>query len=421
MHTSACINPSKEEARNIIAQLGATGTPPQHGVFHFTVGLSQYLELLKKEYLESFIKWGGSSFKLVVGSYGGGKTHFLYCVRELAWNEGYLTSYICLSPGECPLSRLELVYKSIVANLSTRAHIGIEAVLRAWVQEYMKRMEKNTLLDWIEGMSSTESSSFTNAAYGALKALIHGKEDDFQILLQWLKGEEIERQKGFKYGVTERLDKSSASRLMRSLSQFVKSIGYTGLILLFDEAERSLSVVTTREKRIVLDNLRQIVDECGNNRLPSCMIFYAVPDEHQLLDERFQVYEALRQRLSGTLSRFNPSGVKIDLEKIGGEPILFLQELGRKLCSIYQIAYHPIKFDERLLERMIDSFAQEAFAQRYADIGYRRIFVKSLIHGLHILREEPEHKMMKAEVSFIVKGELKNLKEERERVLEEEF
>ncbi len=54
------------------------------------------LDAIKEEYLATFIKDGGSSFKLVVGIYGGGKTHFLYCVRDAGWAQHFAVSYVSL-------------------------------------------------------------------------------------------------------------------------------------------------------------------------------------------------------------------------------------------------------------------------------------------------------------------------------------
>jgi len=71
-------------ARRIIDTVGANGTPPEYGFQFFTEGLDPYLSIIEDEYLGSYINQGGSAFKLVVGVYGGGKTHFLYCVRDIA-------------------------------------------------------------------------------------------------------------------------------------------------------------------------------------------------------------------------------------------------------------------------------------------------------------------------------------------------
>jgi hypothetical protein len=104
-------------ARRIIDTVGANGIPPQYGFQFFTAGLEPYLSVIEEEYLASFIKQGGSAFKMVVGVYGGGKTHFLYCVRDIAWNHNFAVSYVSLSPGESPFHKLELVYSAIVRNI----------------------------------------------------------------------------------------------------------------------------------------------------------------------------------------------------------------------------------------------------------------------------------------------------------------
>jgi hypothetical protein len=376
-------------AQIIVNKLGSTGTPPEFGLSHFTVGITPYIRVLKEEYLENFIKLGGSSFKLVIGNYGGGKTHFLYSLREIAWQENYIVSYVPLSPGECPFSKLELVYKAIMANLTPPVEVtqrgithyqqGPEALLRKWVVEE----SKNSTPTW----DFIESSSFSNATRAAIKALQEDKEEVFQRVLQWLKGEEVSREIRNEYGITERVDKTTAFRLLRSLSQWVSELNYAGLVLLFDEAERSLSIASAREQRIAFDNLRQLIDECGNGRFPSVLILYAIPDERQLFDDRLEAYEALRQRLSGVISKVNPSGVRIQLEELEISPLEFLGELGRKLAILYQTSYQKPVLDEGLIKKTIETFAQEAYEERYADIGYRRVFVKSIIQAFHLLRQ----------------------------------
>ena len=383
------------EAKSIIQQLGATGTPPEYGVTSFTVGLKPYLDVIKEEYLETFIKQGASAFKLVIGSYGGGKTHFLYLIRELAWQYNYITSYVALSPTECPFSKLELVYKSVVANLQYPGskqifyEKGIDPILRIWKERILHEYGEDRLDEYLYQLVGIESSSFNNAVKHAVTALHRGDITTYNMTVQWLKGEDIPREWRNKLSIQERLDKSTAPRLLRSLAQWVSSIGYSGLILLFDEAERAVSIATTKDRRVALDNLRQIVDECGNCRLPGVMIFYAIPDEHMLLDERLETYEALRQRLTGGLSKVNPSGVMINLEYMEMEPHEFLRRLGHKLADIYQLAY-GVRFDPTQLDNIIQMVARSAYERRHLDIGYRRVFVKSIIRVFHIMRQHPE-------------------------------
>lgn len=78
---------------------------------------------------------------MVVRVYGGGKTHFLCCVRDLAWNHGFVVSYVSLSPGESPFHRLQLVYRAVVRGtipplapdeLLSGYEQGIASFLRSW-------------------------------------------------------------------------------------------------------------------------------------------------------------------------------------------------------------------------------------------------------------------------------------------------
>jgi hypothetical protein len=327
----------------------------------------------------------------------------LYCVRELGWQLRYAVSYVPLSPEECPFDRVELVYKSIVSNLtyppsSWKELIfyqgrGIEFFIRNWV----KKGETTEI-------TSLESSSFTNAINNAVLRLQERDEVGFLTIIQWLKGEGGERGKLMKYGITEEIERSTAFRMIRSLAQWVKEIGYSGLILLFDEAERGLSIASPKSEKRALDNLRQIVDECGNAKFPGVMIFYAIPDVTQILEKPAESYEALKQRLSGGFSYINPSGVKIDLEKLGIEGVEFLEKIGNKLVKLYNIAFdNAIEVEEG--SEIAYLIAQASYEEKFASIGYRRLFVKSFIQALH-MRRKIGIRFTQKEAKEIVRGSL---------------
>ena len=222
-------------AKAIIFRLGESGTPPEFGLDSFTVGLEPYLSVLENEYLDSILKMGMSTFKLVVGSYGGGKTHFLYCVRDLAWQCRYVVSYIPLSPTECPFDRLDLVYKRIVQNLTcppssfeslvNPTDRGIEALLRVWYADVSEKLGGREEKDeYLKGLSGIESTSFLLGIKHSFIALDKGDEEEFSDIIRWFTGESIEDLSRF--GVTENLTQQTAFRLLRSLLQFMRLIGY---------------------------------------------------------------------------------------------------------------------------------------------------------------------------------------------------
>jgi hypothetical protein len=460
-------------AKAILSKLGSTGTPPEFGIETFSVGLDHYLKVLESEYLQGVLKYNLSSFKLVVGNYGGGKTHFLYSVRNLAFANNYVVAYATLSPTECPFDRLELVYRQIVSNLMPPMNEenlakpwekGIEPLLRHWYHKIRGQgsgvggqgspetgSSKSEILnpkpdlefrassfgfppgsgdgaqgvsnlrDYVSSLKGTESSSFLNAVKAAFNALVAEDEDAFASVVQWLKGEEIGQDIRAYYRISERVDKTTAFRMLRSLIQWIHSVGYSGLILLFDEAERGMSISSTRDRRRALDNLRQLVDECGNSRLPGAMFFYAVPDENLLLDGTGGVYEALKQRLRSAFAEMNPVGVKIDLEKLDLEPMEFLRALGLKLLNLFESAYVtelPRNEAQKALD-LLGSLALSAFAY---DVSYRRLFVVGAIEAFHKLRANPTAGFTAKDAEGILRVTSRRLGDEEKKEVEaEEF
>jgi len=389
-------------ARNIIEIVGGQGNPPEYGFQYFTAGLDIYLNTIEEEYLKSFIKDGGSAFKMIIGIYGGGKTHFLYCIRESAWKYDYITSYITLSPEQTPFHKLEQVYRAIVANLvysQTHEELlsgydrGIEAAIKKWYSEkYQELSAKLTgdavlreLNTYASSLGPYESTSFRNAVKEAFIALAEKREEDFTLIMQWLKGENPPKNMLKNFKIFEKIDKSTAFKMIRSLVQWIREIGYSGLIVLMDEAEQTPSM-SSKQKSLLLQNLRELIDECGHANFKSTMWFYAVPDEN-FLEGRAQIYEALRQRVSTVFdTEINPTGVKIYLENIPIEPLELLKEIGNKLARIYEIAYN-MRFNTDKLEKAVENIAEATYEKKF-EIGYKRLFVKSMITACNILKRK---------------------------------
>jgi len=136
-------------AEDIIDSLGETGQPPSNGEMLFTCGLSGILEPMENTFFKNKLKKGKTSFKVVLGENGSGKTHLLYCIRDLALRNNFVVSYVELSAKSCPFNDLSLVYKEIVKNLYTpqlgkevinEEDIGLEALCRSWLEKKKKEI-----------------------------------------------------------------------------------------------------------------------------------------------------------------------------------------------------------------------------------------------------------------------------------------
>src|SRR5215216_7118111 len=110
--------PEPRLARQIIDVLGQSGTPLSKGVSYYNVGNESLLNAIDTHYLGSYLADGGAVFKLVVGDYGSGKSHFLYCVRDRAWQRNFAVSKVDLSPKESPYDDQKRVYAAVASSIT---------------------------------------------------------------------------------------------------------------------------------------------------------------------------------------------------------------------------------------------------------------------------------------------------------------
>ena len=77
-----------------------------------SVGMDSLTEFLKKQYLESYIAYGGSKIKFVTGRPGSGKTHMANLMRMEADSLGYKT--VVFSAKEVWLHDFREIYLEIL-------------------------------------------------------------------------------------------------------------------------------------------------------------------------------------------------------------------------------------------------------------------------------------------------------------------
>jgi hypothetical protein len=397
---------TQQEAQQIVRKLGESGIPPTRGLEAYTVGMDSLLNTLESEYLQGYLRDGGSSFKLVVGEYGSGKSHLLYRIRDKAWENGYVVSRTELSPKECPYDNQLKVYQSVVNNLiyhdpdpNVEDTSGIESFLENYFFHTMRALgvEQFTTsigIDlraklWLDTILryKVESPSYRHAVYFYLQAVAEEDEANKRLIGAWLRGETVALKDLRKFVITEKIDRSVAFKMLRSLSQLIHEFGFAGLVLLFDEGDRMVSIGSSRTERIACDNLREVIDRCAGESLPATLFAYAVPP--YFVTNIAPQYEALSQRISSKVkfSRKNPFSVQISLDQLDfpGEELLCL--IGEKLLNIFELAY-GLKLDHRLQTKNIAQLA--SVCSSLLSTSHRRHFVKSLIGILTEQRAEGE-------------------------------
>ena len=422
---SAVVEDERLLAQHVVQRLGEGGLPPEFGVRLINVGNDSYLEVLDKEYFQGQLRIG-SSFKLVQGYFGAGKTHFLHCVRELAWDHGFVTSLVELSPSECPYDDSLKVYQAVSRRLSSRPggllttpSYGLADLVRDHLDDQVEQAEVTLAAKGVEdveaaagaevrrwlkktvGRAPCESHSYRQAVVALGLAYLDGKDEEERALEAWLAGEPVPPAAVRGAGVYEQLGRANGFTMLRCLCQMMVALGFAGTALLFDEVDRNLSV-SAKRSQVVGDNLRQVIDLCGRHQLPHTLFMYAVPPEFM----RVVVpdYPALHQRLKSpvALSVRSPQAVMIDLERLDLEPADLLRAVGERVLEVFETA-RGVELDrtrQDMNARLLALAATEAFFE----VNHRRLFVKTWVDLLHQQAAEGERRLTAEEAARVILG-----------------
>lgn len=410
-------------ARHIVEVLGSAGAPPSRGVQYFNVGNHSLLNALDAYYFSSYLQDGGAGFKMVVGDYGSGKSHFLYCLRDLAWNRGFVVSKVDLSPVETPYNDQRLVYAAVANNIiwhEADEEVSDQKGLAYFLEGTLLRVvggelalatvnhpNYRGLIDTLEA-TPIDSLAYKNAVIAYFEALIRDQDERQEVLLRWLTADVTTPADGKvlrDLGVTGKITRTNAFAMLRSLAQTVRALSYGGLVLLFDEVDRMASIGGKAEK-LATDNLREVIDRC-RDELPGALFVYAVPP--QFINDIVPRYPALQQRVRapGRFSHTNHFSPQISLDHLDLDENNLLLAIGEKLIPIYETAF-GVELDRQVQyanAAILANVARDVFL----DISARRLFVKAFVTELARQHAQGQHVLAEEEAVAIIRGQVDEL------------
>lgn len=425
---------SQRDAKFVLRSLGTSGQPPKWGAQLINVGTDPLLARLKMEYLEEHCAPfegldGGGACKWVEADYGNGKTQFLRCVQEIAWDNNYVTAYVELSQDECPLDRPDRVYGAVARAMQAKPEEitdvdrskGLDTVLAQLLDRKFAGVltgmpddaQREQALEWVTDLQNTpvESTAFVTAAVKYLTALLSGDDEAVRIARMYLRGESLPAAELKQIEVYEKLDKASGFRVMRSMSQLVQRSGLArGVVLLFDEARRTLSLMSTKAQKVACENLLSVINRCNSGELPGTLFLYAVMPE--FFTNFATNYPALQQRCG--------SSTRINLNHLQGiKEIDLIQSIGRKITDICRIAYEDFPEDETTLEHNLPLVAAAAIRDT-GGTGTRRLMVRTWVQLLNDFRLDGPKKLTAEEVEALVAGASEQLRDVEAEAVEQE-
>jgi len=405
---------SKELAVDIIDSLGETGQPPFFGTSLYSVGLEKHIQIIEEEYLNDRIANGHSMIKIVLEAKKKKKTHFLRLVQECAWKNGYVVSFNELNDST-NLSSLKDIFQSIMRNLyippgnyNTDAESlrGFETILNTWVEKtlsQMKSMEDVTsirryLQQFGANMDEDVQTRVKISDYSFRKMLVryfqyhyntvhnpkYDKSNDPSTrkeLLKFFHGEATyfdQLKYRRKFGIGEVVNERNFLPMFVSLIDFLKHIGFRGLVLIFDEAEVSFPEKKRKAEKMFIKNLLMLTNEIGTCGINNLFLLYASTDafKHKIPD--------LGPAIKTRLIPFSEEGIKlanyysprIFLRKMDISWDKWKEQVAEKVSLLYAISKDlPENYKELIVElsNVYDDF----------EPSKRRKFVKSLIQAFN--------------------------------------
>lgn len=392
----------KSKDRDAVIQSLRAGVVPRVGQHLIQVGRAKEIEALIQNI--DRIADGGSTFKVVIGEYGAGKTFFLNLIRAIGMEKKLVTMHADLNPDRrlhASGGQARSLYAELTKNMSTRtkpdggALAGIVEKFIAQSKAEAKTTGKtneeviHTRLAHLTEMVNGYDFAEVIAAY--CKGFDEGNESLKADAIRWLRGEFTTKTEArAALGVRTIVDDAAVYDQIKLLACFVRLAGYSGLLVCLDELVNLYKLANTQARnanyeqilRILNDSLQGTVDGLG-------FILGGTPEF--LMDTRRGLYSyaALQSRLAeNSFARsglVDYSGPVLRLSSLTPEDLYVLMQ---KIRHVYASG-NPEKY--ALPDAAIPAFMEHC-AGRLGDAYFRtpRTTITAFINLLAVLEQNPD-------------------------------
>ena len=316
------------EAEGIIAAV-RKGVPPEKGAELYSVGRDELL-LYFNQTFEALKNKGISDVKFISGDWGRGKSHFLDLLRDIALSNNFVVSEVELKSGEVSFDQLTLVIQRIMDNLVTTQSTlnGLEGLLNVWSQNTARESENN-LFSTLETLGIDGDMRAKIIQYRRYRNAPEGPQFEKCLqALRWFQGRETKTQTW-----------TNVPRFLKSFINFVRYAGYSGLIILLDEAEAITSLSRISKVDVANENVRQIIDNDQGTKY-FYLVFASTPSflggEHE---HGAQSYPALWRRIRDQLPDLVSKSYKNVIVELPELSEAQLADVAIKLKALYQISH----------------------------------------------------------------------------------
>lgn len=308
-------------AKNILHSLSG-GTVPDNGLQYIAVG--RKMEVIAVTNDMDKIADGYSTFRLLEGAYGTGKSFMAKLIKNEALLRGFVVAECELAPERklCGTKKEGLeTYRYLLATMSTKTSPSgnaLEEILDTYVYESIERAKKKGCSNEQEILSEMQEESTE------LRKLIEGMPHGFDFYtilnlyrksyltkdyetknsaLRWFRGEYNNKSEAkAAIRISNIITDADWFSYIKIWAILVHELSYTGLYIILDELTqitRNIVNATTREHNF--ERLLSMYNDCyGNDAKYMGIILCGIPSSIHDTKRGIFSYEALRSRLSNS-------------------------------------------------------------------------------------------------------------------------
>ena len=335
----------KRRERDSILQSLQAGLVPRQGLHLIQVGRKQETEALLNDLAR--IRDGGSSFRLVVGRFGSGKSFFLNLIRHVALQQNLVVVQadftmerrLHASGGEA-----RALYSELMRNMATRAKPeggALASVCTKWISGLQQEIigaggdssdvESRIMTDLRDLQDFVGGFEFAEVLRAYYRGTVNGNEKEKASALRWLRGEYSTKTEARQdLGVRRIIDDESFYDSLKLMAGFCRKAGFDGMLVLFDElVVLSHRLPSSRARVANFEAILTILNDSVQGHAEGIGFLFAGTDD-SLEDKRRGLfsYEALRSRLAenqlATGGLIDLSGPVIRLQALSPEDLFVL-------------------------------------------------------------------------------------------------
>ncbi|MGZ4134486.1 MAG: ATP-binding protein [Tumebacillaceae bacterium] len=410
-------NLTRRAANAIIQSMGG-GVVPQEGIEHVVVGRAREIQQLVEDLHRTAD--GLSCMKFIIGDYGTGKSFMATLTRFIAYRENFVVAYTDLTANRRLYAhdgKAVATYSDLMQNLSTKSKQTGNA-LRPLIERWLSDVQQKVAIEHeFDGLPDASDQRFTRLVTAEVQSVIREVQElaggfDFATVLgkyyqgylsgddnmqeaaiKWLRGEyRTKTEARQEIGVRDIINDDNWFDYIKVLTKFITSIGYNGLLVLFDESVNLYKIDHPQSRNKNYERVLEFYNECTQGRAENLMLMMMGTTDF-LEDERRGLfsYKALKSRLQ--TNQYETQEFRdlrqpvVKLAPLSGEELyVLLQKMRDIYGALYQVEdITKLVNDDNILEIVQKALARPGGVQFITP----RELIREFIGILNLLHQNP--------------------------------